>query len=66
MGRVILCMLGAFSLTYGFVVKAVNSGTKFYMVWMGIGILCLLWALLVQLKLPTPVSELKRPRGTTL
>ena len=50
MGRVILCMLGAFSLTYGFVVKAVNSGTKFYMVWMGIGVLCLLWALLVQLK----------------
>ncbi|MBQ3390728.1 MAG: YdcF family protein [Firmicutes bacterium] len=50
MGRVILCMLGAFSLTYGFVVKAVNSGTKFYMVWMGIGILCLLWALLIQLK----------------
>ena len=43
-------MLGAFSLTYGFVVKAVNSGTKFYMVWMGIGILCLLWALLIQLK----------------
>ena len=50
MGRVLLCMLGAFSLTYGFVVKAVNSGTRFYMVWMGIGILCLLWALLIQLQ----------------
>lgn len=48
MGRVLLCMIGAASLSYGFVVKAVNSGTRFYMVWMGIGILALLWALLIQ------------------
>ena len=39
MGRVLLCMIGGFSLAYGFVVKAVNSGTRFYMVWLGIGIL---------------------------
>ena len=50
MGRVLLCMIGAASLSYGFVVKAVNSGTRFYMIWMGIGILALLWALLIQLK----------------
>ena len=50
MGRVLLCMIGAASLSYGFVVKAVNSGTRFYMIWMGIGILALLWALFIQLK----------------
>lgn len=48
MGRVLLCMIGAGSLSYGFVVKAVNSGTKFYMVWMVIGVISLLWALLIQ------------------